>query len=86
MTSTLIPEPSWTWRRVLTFGVSIFVGVLLMYIATALAAANATGSLLTLAIAAIIQATALQVFYIVAPSAEYMSKIAEVIKAARGDA
>ena len=80
-----VPEANWLYRRLLTFAVTVFVGMVVAYIAHALAAASATGSLLALAYALIIQATALQIFYIVAPTAEYMSKIAEVIRAARGD-
>lgn len=82
----LMPEPSWLWRRILTFTTTAAIGLIVAYIAHALASANATGSLLTLAIALVIQNTALQVLYIVAPSAEYISKIAELVRAARANA
>jgi len=82
----LMPEPSWLWRRILTFSTTAFIGLVVAYAAYALAQAGATASLLTLAIALVIQNTALQVLYVVAPSAEYISRIAELVKAARSNA
>ena len=80
-----IPEPSWRYRRILTFATSAFVAMLLAYIAWALAAASATASLLTLAICVIIWNGAIQLLYIAAPSAEYVSRIAELVRAARSN-
>lgn len=82
----LMPEPSWLWRRVLTFSTSAVIGLIVAYAAYALAQAEATASLLTLALALVVQNTALQLVYIVAPSAEYVSCIAELVKAARSNA
>lgn len=83
--TSFIPEQSWLWRRVLTFTTSAFLGLITAYSAWALAQANATASLLTLAICVIIWNAALQIVYLVAPTAEYMSKISELVRAARGD-
>ena len=80
-----IPEPSWVHRRILTFATSAFVAALLSFIAAALADANATASLLTLAICVIIWNGAIQLLYIAAPSAEYVSRIAELVRAARNN-
>lgn len=71
-------------RRVLTFVEALAVGLLCGYVAWVLAEAGATASLLTLALALIIKSTVTQVIYLVAPTAEYVSKIAELVRAARG--
>jgi hypothetical protein len=84
-TPGFIPEPSWKFRRILTFATSAFTAALLAYIATALATAGATASLLTLALSVIIWNGAVQLLYIAAPSAEYVSRIAELVRAARNN-
>jgi len=80
--SSFLPEPKWLFRRLMIFATILFIGAMLAYIAHVLAVAGATAALLTLALALIIQATVLQLIYLVAPSAEYLSGIARVIDAA----
>jgi len=79
-----LPEPRWLFRRILTFAVIIYVGLMVGFIAHVLAAAGATMALLTLAIALVIQSTILQLIYLIAPSAEYVRAISTVVEAARG--
>jgi len=79
-----VPEPRWLFRRILTFAVILYVGIMVGFIAYVLAAAGATAALLTLALALIIQSTILQLIYLIAPSAEYVQAIAKVVDAAQG--
>lgn len=80
-----VPENQWIFRRLLTFGFTLFAAGFSVYVAIVFAKAGAVAALLTLTLAIIVQNACIQLIYLVAPSAEYLSRIAELVKAARGD-
>lgn len=80
-----ISEPKWVMRRLLIFLMTAWLAGLITYIAMVFAAQAAVAALLTLVIALVILMAGIQVVYLVAPSAEYLSKMAELVRAAKGD-
>lgn len=77
------PEPKWLWRRVYTFVLTAVLLAMVGWAVIALAKAGAVTALMAVCIALCILVLVLVLVYLVAPSAEYVHRIAEVVAAAK---
>lgn len=78
-----LPEPTWLWRRIVTFAAGAITFALLTFIVWKLAALGATASLAMIATLLICSNAWVFTVYTVAPSVEYVKAIGALIKDAK---
>lgn len=78
------PEPKWLFRRIMTFLFTALTAAGVAYVIHALAHAQAIGPLERIAWILLVNQLVVVVIYLVAPTAEYVGRVAELVKAAKG--
>jgi len=82
--TTFLPEPTWLFRRLTTWAVLLSSSFALAYIIHALAKLGDAGALERIGHALIITKLVVVTIYLVAPTQEYVRRIAELVRAAKG--
>lgn len=75
----VLPEPNWTFRRLVVIGSTLIVNSLLAYIVIAAPPA----ALMWIALALIIKNVWTESVYLIAPSSEYIATVGKAIEDAR---
>lgn len=78
------PEPKWLFRRLMTFAFTAVTAIGVAYVIHALAQAKAVASLERIGWFLLANQLTVVVIYLVAPTAEYVGRVAELVKAAKG--
>lgn len=83
---TPVPEPKWAWRRAMVYGVMLFNAVLLALVTLALDRQHDEAGLRLVAMLLVGEQLVALITYLIAPTAEYVHQIAQVVAAARSGA